>query len=158
MRPEPLRVVGYCRVSTDEQASSDLGLAAQRAAIERTAAAKGWELVDVVVDAGASGKDLERPGIRQVLDAVAAGEVDGLVVARLSRSLSDPLALVDWLNDAGASWSPSTSGSTPPPPAGAWCCRCWGRSPPGNAAPAGSAPVTPWRPSEPVGSASPGPR
>lgn len=100
-----MKALGYARVSTTEQADSGLGLAAQRAVIESTAAAKGWELVDVVVDAGASGKDIERPGIRQVLDAVATGAVDALVVAkldRLSRSLSDLLALVDWLNDAGA--------------------------------------------------------
>ena len=100
-----LTVVGYCRVSTIEQASSGLGLDAQRAVIEATCAAKGWRLADVVVDAGASGKDLERPGIRQVLGAIAAGEVDGVVVAkldRLSRSLSDLLALLDWTQAAGA--------------------------------------------------------
>ncbi len=101
----PLRVLGYCRVSTEEQASSGLGLAAQRAVVQATCSAKGWTLVDVVVDAGASGKDLERPGIRRVLEAIASGEVEGVVVAkldRLSRSLADLVAVAEWLTDAGA--------------------------------------------------------
>ncbi len=105
MRAGPLGVCGYIRCSTEEQASSGLGLAAQRAVVEATCAQRGWQLADVVVDAGASGRDLERPGIRRVLEAIASGEVDGVVVAkldRLSRSLADLLAVVEWIADAGA--------------------------------------------------------
>ncbi len=101
----PMRVLGYIRCSTAEQADSGAGLAAQRATVELATTSRGWELVDLVVDAGSSGKDLGRPGIRRVLDAIAAGEVDGVVVAkldRLSRSLADLLAIVEWLDAASA--------------------------------------------------------
>ena len=103
--PGSLRALAYCRVSTDEQARSGLGLDGQRRMIEEACAQRGWELVDVVVDAGESGKNMDRPGMRRVLEAIAAGDVDGVVVAkldRLSRSLGDLLAVVEWLDNAQA--------------------------------------------------------
>jgi DNA invertase Pin-like site-specific DNA recombinase len=85
--------VGYLRVSTEEQADSGLGLEAQRAVIEAEAARRGWELVTVLVDAGASGKSLSgRPALAQTLAMVRSGDADVLVVSkldRLSRSLLD---------------------------------------------------------------------
>src|SRR5690242_12166914 len=89
---DPATVVGYVRVSTDEQAESGLGLAAQRAAIDAETARRGWTLVAVYTDA-ASGKSLAgRSGLADALAAVEAGEAGGIVVAkldRLSRSLAD---------------------------------------------------------------------
>lgn len=87
-----MRAVGYVRVSTDEQADSGAGLAAQREAIRHAAESRGWELLDVVADEGISGKNLDRPGVRKVLDAMAEGWADVLVIStvdRLSRSLVD---------------------------------------------------------------------
>lgn len=89
------RAVGYLRVSTEEQASSGLGLADQRAAIAAEAAARGWH-VEYVEDPGASAKSLDRPGIIRALRLLAAGEAEVLVVAkfdRLSRSVGDFAAL-----------------------------------------------------------------
>lgn len=91
-------VVGYLRVSTDEQADSGAGLAAQRIAIEREADRRGWQLLSVEVDAGASGKSLNgRPALATALAAVRRGDADVLLVAkldRLSRSLLDFAALM----------------------------------------------------------------
>ena len=61
-------VVGYVRVSTDEQADSGAGLAAQRRAILEEAERRGWHVVELIEDAGYSGKDLNRPGIVFALD------------------------------------------------------------------------------------------
>src|SRR5688500_480110 len=86
-----MRVLGYLRVSTDEQASSGLGLEAQRAAIETQASVRGWD-VTWVEDAGFSAKNLRRPGIGRALAALKAGDADTLVVSkldRLSRSIID---------------------------------------------------------------------
>jgi DNA invertase Pin-like site-specific DNA recombinase len=87
-----MRVLGYARVSTSEQADSRAGLEAQRAAIEAECRRRGWRLVEIVEDAGFSARDLRRPGIRSVLERLEKGEAEGLVVAkldRLSRSMLD---------------------------------------------------------------------
>jgi DNA invertase Pin-like site-specific DNA recombinase len=102
------RWVCYLRVSTDEQAVSGLGTDAQRAAIEAAAERAGATVVAVIDDAGCSGKDLDRPGIRAALELLAQREADVLAVAkldRLSRSLIDVLAVAEWLGDVGAALS-----------------------------------------------------
>jgi DNA invertase Pin-like site-specific DNA recombinase len=91
------RVIGYVRVSTEEQAASGAGLEAQRAAIIEEAKRRGWHVVEVIEDAGFSGKSLKRPGIVAALDALAKKRADTLVVAkldRLSRSMLDFAALI----------------------------------------------------------------
>ena len=85
-------VVGYVRVSTSEQADSGAGLEAQRQAIEAEAARRGWQLVGICEDAGASGKNLRRSGLREALSIVEAGDANALCVSkldRLSRSVHD---------------------------------------------------------------------
>jgi DNA invertase Pin-like site-specific DNA recombinase len=87
------QVVGYIRVSTDEQTSSGLGLDAQRAAIVAECERRGWGLADIYEDAGASGKSMSgRPALRAALEVVRSHAAGALVVAkldRLSRSLLD---------------------------------------------------------------------
>lgn len=94
-----MRVCGYVRVSTSEQADSGAGLEAQRSAITAEAERRGWELVEMFEDAGASGKSLNgRPGLLAALDAVESGEASALVVSkldRLSRSLLDFAGIVE---------------------------------------------------------------
>lgn len=92
-----MNVIGYLRVSTDEQAASGLGLEAQRATIAAAALARGWQ-VTWIEDAGHSAKTLKRPGVAQALALLAKGEAHGLVVAkldRLSRSVQDFAATMD---------------------------------------------------------------
>ncbi len=92
-----MAVVGYLRVSTEEQAMSGLGLADQRAAIEAEAQRKAWESVEYVTDDGYSAKSLARPGITEALDRLRAGTAGVLVVSkldRLSRSLLDFASLM----------------------------------------------------------------
>src|SRR5262249_38136072 len=90
-----MRMIGYTRVSTEEQAANGHGLAAQRAAIEAEATRRG-RTVDWITDDGHSGKNLDRPGIARALELVSkprrSRPVAGLVVAkldRLTRSLRD---------------------------------------------------------------------
>ncbi len=94
------RVVGYVRVSTDEQAESGAGLAAQRQAILQECERRGWELIDLVSDEAVSGgvPFAERPGGRRVLELLASREAGGLVVAkmdRLTRGIKDFVGLHD---------------------------------------------------------------
>lgn len=93
-------VVGYIRVSTQEQAASGAGLAAQRSAILEEAQRRGWNLIEIIEDRGFSAKDLKRPGIIAALDGLRrkTGGADTLVVAkvdRLSRSLLDFAGIMD---------------------------------------------------------------
>ena len=93
-----LRAIGYLRVSTEEQADSGLGLQAQEAQVRAEIEHKGWDLAELVVDAGVSAKTLKRPGLGRALEMLDAGEADVIVAAkldRLSRSVADFLSLVD---------------------------------------------------------------
>ena len=81
-----MKVVGYVRVSTQEQSDSGLGLASQVGAIESFCQRSGWELVEIARDEGWSGKDMQRPGLRAALDMIASGQVGGLVTALVMRS------------------------------------------------------------------------
>ena len=107
--------IGYTRVSTEEQSVSGAGLAAQRSQIEAEVARRGWRLLDVIEDAGYSGRDLRRPGVRVALAALRDGEAEALVVAkvdRLSRSMVDFTALMDRLRARDGPSSRSTSAWT----------------------------------------------
>ena len=77
--------VGYCRVSTEEQAREGVSLAVQRERVTAYAQAKGLELVEVISDEGLSGKDLRRPGLRDLLERCDRGEVGHVIVWKLDR-------------------------------------------------------------------------
>jgi DNA invertase Pin-like site-specific DNA recombinase len=99
-----VQVIGYVRVSTEEQRSSGAGLAAQRSAIEAECSRRGWHLVRILEDSGYSAKDLKRPGVRIALDELQKGRAGGLVVAkldRLSRSMLDFTAIMAQAQDQG---------------------------------------------------------
>lgn len=78
-------VVAYLRVSTEEQAKSGAGIAAQRATIEQWAKAHGKTIVDWFIDDGASGKNLKREKFIKALEMVDEGVVSGIVTAKLDR-------------------------------------------------------------------------
>ena len=87
---------GYTRVSTEEQAATGNGLEAQRATIVAEAERRGWD-VEYHTDAGVSGKVIG-PSLREVLQLLANGQGDGLVVAkldRLSRSIINAANILD---------------------------------------------------------------
>ena len=94
VRSGPVRAVGYIRVSTSEQADSGAGLAAQRSAIAAEIERRGWDLVEMFTDAGASGRSVAgREALARALGAVESEcRADVIIVAkldRLSRSLVD---------------------------------------------------------------------
>ena len=88
----PTKVVGYTRVSLDEQGERGVGLAAQRSAILAEVGARGWQLLEVFEDAGYSGRDCNRPALTAAMQMLRRCEAGALVVAkldRLSRSILD---------------------------------------------------------------------
>ncbi len=91
-----LRCAIYTRVSTDEQARSEYSSLDRQQEICRKyidiQAEKGWVVAGVYDDPGYSGKDFNRPGIRELLEDVRAGRVNVVVtykIDRISRSLKD---------------------------------------------------------------------
>ena len=87
-----MQVLGYVRVSTEEQSASGAGLAAQRQAIAAECERRGWELVETIEDRGYAARDLKRPGVQTALDTLKRGDASALVVSkldRLSRSMLD---------------------------------------------------------------------
>jgi len=100
---QTVRALGYCRVSTGMQVESGAGLDAQRAALEAEAARHGWQL-EIVTDAGLSGKDMKRPVLIDALARLDRGDADMLVSAKLdrvSRSVRDFAGLLDRAQSRG---------------------------------------------------------
>jgi DNA invertase Pin-like site-specific DNA recombinase len=99
---QPL-MFGYTRVSTDEQVNG-YGLDAQRDTIDNQAALRGWT-VEHFADEGVSGKTIG-PKLAEVLQLLASGQGDGLVVAkldRLSRSIVNAANIIEAAQAQG--WS-----------------------------------------------------
>ena len=80
--------VGYVRVSTDGQAEKGISLAAQQSRIRAMATLQEAELLDVIVDAGESGKNLVRPGMQRLLALVEHRDVDAVIIAPPFTSVS----------------------------------------------------------------------
>jgi DNA invertase Pin-like site-specific DNA recombinase len=89
-----LRVIGYVRVSTDEQGREGVSLALQQAKIAEYCRLYDLDLVRVESDPGSSARTLDRPGIKSALDDLRrakpgrkadAQSIDGIVIYKLDR-------------------------------------------------------------------------
>src|SRR4051794_28678416 len=100
-----MKLLGYARASTDDQAANGYGLEAQESAISDACAQRGWQLTGIRRDEGESGKSLDRPALQAALEEIASGNASGLVVAkldRLTRSVADFAAVLEWVTEAEA--------------------------------------------------------
>lgn len=75
MKVRSCDVVGYARVSTEEQARDGHSLAAQRAIIEEYCQHNGLVMVHFVTDEGETGTTLDRPGLRRVFELMGVRRV-----------------------------------------------------------------------------------
>ena len=93
----PKKLLGYCRVSSDEQAAHGISIDAQHDILNGYAA-MSQAPIEIFEDAGFSGKNTNRPALQRMLAVVRAGGVSSVVVwklDRLSRSLRDTLAMIE---------------------------------------------------------------
>jgi len=100
----PMKLAGYVRVSTDEQADG-LSLETQEARLRAYCMAHGHKMVSLYTDV-ISGKSAprSRPGFGAALAAVDGDEADGVVALRLdrfSRSTRDTLQLAEAAQKSG---------------------------------------------------------
>jgi DNA invertase Pin-like site-specific DNA recombinase len=88
-----MKMIGYIRVSTDQQAESGLGLEAQRKAIEAYAKNLGQPITEFYSDEGICGAlSLDRrPGILTAISALDKNDI--IVVAKRDRLGRDPLVV-----------------------------------------------------------------
>ncbi len=99
-----MKAVGYVRVSTREQAESGHGLESQERAIRAFAESQGYELADVIVDAGVSGakRPEDREGFQRVLNLAWQRSFSVLLVwkfDRLARNLTYAVTSVNTLRE-----------------------------------------------------------
>jgi site-specific DNA recombinase len=103
-----MRLIGYVRVSrvAGREGESFISPIDQRQRIEAHAGANGHTVVDWQEDLDQPGSRYERPGFQRSIEAVEAGEADGICVARLdrfARSVADAAKAVERLEAAGGS-------------------------------------------------------
>jgi putative DNA-invertase from lambdoid prophage Rac len=97
-----MRVYGYARVSTAEQADEGSSLDSQRQQITGYAMMKGWTVADFFIEAGVSGSIplAERPEGQRLLQSLRTGDV--IVTAKLDRafrSAADALGTLEELKE-----------------------------------------------------------
>ena len=96
MNNEGCRVALYIRVSTLEQALEGYSIEEQKRRLISYCKARGWTIVEILVDPGFSGSNLERPGIQTLISHIR--DYDMVLVYkldRLSRSQRDTLYLIE---------------------------------------------------------------
>ena len=103
-------LIGYARVSTNAQ-----DLSVQRAGLE----ALGVPVERVYVDHGLTGRNRDRPGLREALAACRAGDTMAVTkLDRLARSVSDARDIVAELTERGVKLSLGGSIHDPADPMG----------------------------------------
>jgi site-specific DNA recombinase len=91
------KVVGYVRVSTDEQKKSGLSIENQEERIKAYATMEGVVLERIYKDEAFSGGSLKRPAVTELLERVGKGDISMVIILkldRMTRSLSDLLDIL----------------------------------------------------------------
>jgi putative DNA-invertase from lambdoid prophage Rac len=99
-----MQVVGYVRVSTQEQAEEGVSLDAQQRQIEAWATVKGLDVPTMYVESGVSGSVplYDRPEGKRLVDSLRPGDV--IITAKLDRmfrSATDALATLEEIKAQG---------------------------------------------------------
>ena len=94
-----MKVYGYCRVSTAEQANGGLSLDQQRQQITGYSMMKGWRITEFFIEAGVSGSVplADRPEGQRLLTALQPGDV--VVAAKLDRAFRSAADALETLEE-----------------------------------------------------------
>ena len=79
------RVAIYSRVSTSEQATENTSLASQESQLTAYCQMQGWTIINSYVDPGFTGKNDDRPGLKQLRADARIGSFDKVLVCKLDR-------------------------------------------------------------------------
>ena len=90
------KVALYIRVSTQEQAQEGYSIGEQKERLIAYCKAHDWVVVDIYVDGGYSGANLNRPGMQSLISDIKAFDIVLVYkLDRLSRSQRDTLYLIE---------------------------------------------------------------
>lgn len=95
-------VRGYIRVSTTDQANTGMSLETQEKRIQSYCLFKSLNLIKMYRDEGKSGKNMDRPGLQQLINEVQSG--DSIIItdlSRLSRNTRETLQLFHDFKEKG---------------------------------------------------------
>lgn len=98
MEDKKTRACVYVRVSTDKQVQNGYSVGEQERRCKALIESKGWEYTGTYRDLGASGRNIKRKGLRTMLEDIAFGQIDVVVVYaldRLSQRQRDTLYLLE---------------------------------------------------------------
>lgn len=88
----------YTRVSTEAQAEKEVSLQEQERMAKAAIVSKGWEYAETFEDAGYTGRNMDRPALKRMIEEIEAGNIDAVVVFkldRLSRKQKDALTIIE---------------------------------------------------------------
>ncbi len=101
MRPDNSQtlkhVLCYVRVSTKNSAQ-ETSLENQESQLREFCKRKGWLVDEVIVDHGISGRKMERPGLKRMIELIRAGGIDIVLAADHARYARDPKFIDFYLN------------------------------------------------------------
>lgn len=96
-----MKVAIYTRVSTTQQVDEGFSLQAQYDRLVEFVQLQQWDLIRIYTDPGMSAKDLNRPGVKEMITDLENNKFDALIVHkldRLTRNISDLYDLVELVN------------------------------------------------------------
>src|SRR3990167_1400305 len=92
--------VAYCRVSTDEQAKEGLSIETQKKVCNKHIIKDVYEPLPALKDEGKSGKDMNRPAMKQLIHLINEKKIQAVYVVhsdRIGRNVKDYLIFRDLL-------------------------------------------------------------
>ena len=112
----------YARVSTEEQAQEGFSIRAQTEKLKQYALLKEWDIQDIYVDDGISGKNIvDRPEINRLIKDVKDGKVNNVLVFkvdRLTRSIKNLMELVEMFDEYNCAFNSLTESIDTDTPSG----------------------------------------
>lgn len=92
----------YCRVSTQDQAREGFSLEEQEERLRALCTYKGYEIIDIYIDPGISGKNTNRPEFQRMMNDIKTKKINRILTLkldRLTRSIIDLENLVRFLEE-----------------------------------------------------------
>lgn len=94
----------YIRVSTTMQVNEGVSLDAQTTKLLQYCELNNFEVMEIISDAGLSGKNTNRPGYLKLMELVKSKQIDAVVVyslSRFARNTVDTLESINTMNKKG---------------------------------------------------------